>query len=256
MLLARPNRPPQSVLSLFSAGEPGFVWLPYFTKSLFQDAAMTIPAQVGGAVVKMLDLSGRGNTVTLTNASLQRDSAGCLYLAFNGLSTSGVTSAIDFSGVDKIMVIAGVHKASDAAAGTALELSVNATTNAGAFALLAPATAAANYRWRVGATTYTDVTATSPAAPVSNVVTGLGNLSGDSSILRIDGQQQSQDLVTDLGAGNLGNYAVYLGSRAGTSSWLNGRFYGAIVRGSSAASTAGQIADAERYLARLTGVSF
>ena len=44
---------------------------------------------------------------------------------------------------------------------------------------------------------------------------------------------------------NFGNYPIYIGSRAGTSLFFNGRMYGLIIRG--AQSTAAQITSGESY---------
>jgi hypothetical protein len=49
-----------------------------------------------------------------------------------------------------------------------------------------------------------------------------------------------------LGTGNFGNYPLYLLSRAGTSLFFNGRFYGSVGRG--AQSNDQQIAALEGYM--------
>jgi hypothetical protein len=84
-------------------------------------------------------------------------------------------------------------------------------------------------------------------------VTALGDIAGDAATLRINGAQINS-VSTDQGTGNYGNYALYFFARAGTSGFLNGQFYGAIVRGSAAVSSAAQITTAEAYMSRLTGV--
>ena len=48
-----------------------------------------------------------------------------------------------------------------------------------------------------------------------------------------------------------GNYPLYIGSRGGASTFLNGNFYGLIIRG--ALSTDPQITSAERFMNSKTG---
>jgi hypothetical protein len=260
VLTSPPKRPPANIMDLFRSGEPGLIALPFFMRSMFQDAAMTIPAVVGMPVVKMLDLSGRGNHITFTNVTLQQDAAGLEYLAFNGTTSSGVTGDIDFTATDKMTVCAGVHKASDGASGMICELSASADSNAGAFYVAHSAGEAANYavsNGTDGARSY--CFATTFAAPISNVITTAINRAGSTGPTEIqvwvNGAVPSLAYTEDgLASGNFGDYPLYIGQRGGISTPLNGRLYGLIVRG--AASTAGQIADAERYMAKLTGVNF
>lgn len=253
-VISKRNRPPPEVLNLFAAGEQGCIWLPNFQQFLFQDAAMTIPAVVGMPVVKQLDLSGRGNTRTLANVTLQQDSAGNKYLAANGTSSTGSTAAIDFSGTSSVNVFMGITKSSDAAAGCPIELSATSSTNAGTFAVFAPLTPAnTDLVFRGGSTSAPGqaATKTSLAAPYSAVLTGISNLNAVVE-LRLNGAVAATAAGNSSGA--FGNYPIYTFARNAASLFFNGRDYGTIVRG--AACTAGQIADVERYLARLTGVSF
>lgn len=257
VLLSKQSRPPANILSQFAAGEPGGIWLPHFQKSLFEDEAMTIPAQVGGAVVKMLDLSGRGNTVTFTNVTLQRDEAGLLYLAANGTSSSGVTAAIDFTGTDKITVVEGARKLADTS-GMLCELSVSGGATNGSFFIAAPAAAAAEYRFAVRGTQTASYAATTYTAPHTAVLSCVFDIAGADRATelfpRVNGAIPGTLTGTDqanAGTGSFGNHALYFFTRGGSSLFWNGRFYGRIVRGVT--STAGQIADATLYMNRLTG---
>lgn len=240
------------VASMFGGTEPGVVLDPSYTRSLFQDAAMTIPAAVGMPVFKALDLSGRGNTVTFTDVTLQQDDAGLKYLNFNGTSSAGSTSAIDFTGTDSMTVVCGIRKTADVGLpGIALELA----DAAGSFFLAAPRTGGTgDFGARSRGTVLADATtAANYPAPFSAVATITADISSDALDFRINGASVAT-AATDQGAGNYGNHPLYIGGRAATSLFTAMRLYGLIVRG--AASTAGQIADAERYMARLTGVNF
>jgi hypothetical protein len=88
-------------------------------------------------------------------------------------------------------------------------------------------------------------------APLTTVATGLGDISGDSVSIRINGTLSAADTTTDQGTGNYGNYPLYIGRRAGTSLPFNGRLYSLIVRG--AQSTDAQIASTETWVNGKTG---
>jgi hypothetical protein len=92
------------------------------------------------------------------------------------------TGSVDFSATDKMTVWAGVNKQSDAAVGALVELSVSSAANNGTFYITAPAGAAgSNYFWRSkGTGDGTVSSAANYAAPISNVLTGIGDISGDS----------------------------------------------------------------------------
>jgi hypothetical protein len=90
------------------------------------------------------------------------------------------------------------------------------------------------------------------AAPVSLVLTGIGDISGDLVRLRQNAVLIGSD-TDDNGTGNFGNYPLYIGMRGGVSLPLNGHIYGLIVRFSSANLGDAQIANAERWLNRKTG---
>jgi hypothetical protein len=88
------------------------------------------------------------------------------------------------------------------------------------------------------------------AAPITNVITGIGNIVGDRSILRVNAIQAAI-LTVDQGTGNFGNYPLYLFRRGGSTLPFNGRCYSLIVRG--AATTDTRIAQTERWVNKKTG---
>lgn len=186
------------------------------------------------------------------------DTAGFLpYLAFDGTDDSLLTNSVDFTATDKMTVWAGVRKLSDAATALIAELSANAASNAGSFWVAAPVSnGAANYEFRSGGSlpgtgiaTYTNAAI---AAPVTNVVTAIGDIAAPAATLRVNGAQVGSS-SSDQGTGNFGNYALFIGGRNNTSLRLNGRLYGLIVRG--AATSAAQVTSTERWMAGKTGVT-
>jgi hypothetical protein len=181
--------------------------------------------------------------------TLKQDASGFYYLNFDGTDDSLATSAINFTATDKMTVWAGVHKASDAAVQTAVSLG---NPLAGSFALKTPRTATVQWvNWSAGGTAL-PVVDYAIAAPVTLVVTGQASISDDSLILRANGVQVGSS-ATDQGSGNFGNHALYVGSLNGASQFLNGRIYSLVIRG--AASTATEIVQAERAIARKMGLA-
>jgi hypothetical protein len=164
------------------------------------------------------------------------------------MSTSTITP-----GTDKVQVFSGVRKLSDAAAGMIAELSANTGTNNGAFLLTAPATAAANYGWNArGANLNATLVPTGFVAPITNVLTGIGDISGDNATIRVNGAQVGTSSA-DQGPGNYLAYPLYIGARAGTSAFFSGHLYSLIVRFGPNLAT-GQISSTETWVASRTGI--
>ena len=251
ILLLMDDDGPPFPRSLFSAGEQG-IWLdPSDFSTLFQDAAGTTPVTAVGQPVGLIrDKSGRGNHSSQSTAAsrptLQQDSNGLYYLSFDGTDDGMATPSIDFTGTDKITVWVGVRKLSDATAGMVVELSATSCANNGSFYIAAPVTAAANYGWQSkGTLPSPSQSGSSFASPHTSVITGIGDISGDISRIRVNGTTITTT-TTDQGPGNYGNYPLYIGRRGGTTTPFNGRIYQLIVRG--AESNAGQIAATEAYV--------
>ena len=158
------------------------------------------------------------------------------------------TAAIDFSNSDKVTVVAGVRKLSDAARGMVIE----GTGSTGVFRFEAPVSASATYGMGHQGANATAVSAAQSgyAAPLTSVVTGLMNLGGPLVTLRVNGAQV-QTNSTATGGGNFNNSAIYLGRRSGTSLPFNGvlTFAFAINR----LLTANELAQVEAYANARTG---
>lgn len=144
---------------------------------------------------------------------------------FRGIQFDGVddflqTAAIDFSNSDKMTVVAGVRKLSDAARAMLVELGPPAAT--GTFRLEAPSAASPNYFFlSTGTASAGAGPVVTYAAPISNVVSGLSDISGDLTTIRINGTQAAQS-TADQGTGNYANDIIYIGRRGGTTLPFNG----------------------------------
>lgn len=251
--------------SLFALGEQGFWYDPSDFSTMFQDAAGTTPVTaVGQSVRRINDKSGRGNHATqstaLSRPTLQQDSTGRYYLSFDGTDDGMVTPSINFTGTDKMTVWAGVRKNADASTGTLLELSAQSTgaVNPGSFGIFAPrSAAAAEYSFLLCGSAVTSYSATSFAAPITNVLSVAYDIAGaaradevkprvNSAIPTLTGADSA-----NAGTGNFGNYPLYIGRRGGASLPFGGRIYQLIGRG--AATPLAQIQAMEQYVNAKTG---
>ena len=185
--------------------------------------------------------------------TLEQDGSGNWYLDFDGVDDYLYIPNLDMTASDKVTVWAAVRKNSDAAIGMAVELSGNSNSNDGSFRIAAPVSAGVDdYQFLSRGTISAAVTPTGFPAPTTNVLTGIGDISGDSTILRVDGVQAGSS-AANQGTGNYGSYPLYFGARAGSSLFSDVRAYGLIIRGG--ASTDAEITKTERYMARLSGVT-
>jgi hypothetical protein len=182
----------------------------------------------------------------------QVDETGRPYILFDGAGDGYVTPTIT-PGTDKVQLWAGIRKNSDAARGTVAELSTTIASNNGALQLTAPNAASATYAFESKGTTLTDAVATPFAAPLTSVVTGLGDIAGDSAIIRVNGVEADAD-TGDQGTGNYLAAPLYVGRRGAASQPFNGRLYQLAVRFGPNLDTS-RIEQVERYMAQKTGVT-
>lgn len=171
-----------------------------------------------------------------------------LYLRFDGVDDFLQTANVDFSGTDKVLVSAALRKTSDASAAIVVELSADMGTNNGAFYLAFPRSSSINEPMFGSRGTLVAVAINNSTlwpAPISSVLSGIGDISGDKAIRRVNGAL-SLTITADQGTGTYGNYPLYIGRRGGTSLPFNGRLYSLLIRG--AATPAATIAKIERYL--------
>ena len=176
------------------------------------------------------------------------------YLRFDGVDDSLSTNSISFTATDKMSVFAGVRKLSSAGFPTILESSANVGSNAGTFNVFASGSTSNSPGYIFGSRGTSAVTNASVdtgyAAPVTNTLTGIGNIAADTCILRVNGTQVASN-AADQGTGNYGNFPLYIGSRAGTSLPFNGQLYSMVIVGK--AVTAGELTSTEAYVNLKTG---
>lgn len=220
--------------------------------TLQQDSAGTIPvAAPGDPIGRIMDISGANNhavQATASNRPLWQTTFG----AFDGVDDSWATPTIDFTSTNKITIIAGVRKLSDATTGIITELSININSNNGTFALFGPPGPGQTLYAMGGKGTIIDTRfASGFPAPISNVVTGFADISAPTVGIRVNGVLISSATNT-LGTGTFGNYPLYIGRRGGTAVPFNGNLYGLIILG-RLLSTA-ERAMLEQYMAAKVGI--
>jgi hypothetical protein len=168
------------------------------------------------------------------------------------LETGSTATAFQNIGTDKVTVFAGVRKLSDASYPLVVELSANANSNSGAFNIIASGAVSGSAGWSYlsrGTASAQAQVGSGYASPITNLLTGLGNISGDQSTLRVNGTQVATS-STDQGTGNFGNYPAYFFRRGGTTLPFNGYEYGNIAVGKLL--TADQLTALETYMNGLT----
>ena len=181
---------------------------------------------------------------------LQQDGTGRYYLAFNGVNQWLQTNSIDFTYGDNMFVSAGVRKLSDAAGGVVAELSAAVAANNGSFYLAAPNGPGTSEAFSAKGTTQITAGNSSLTSPITTVVTGIADIAGATAVFRTN-SAISQTTSSSMGTGNYGNYPLYIGARAGSSLWFNGRLYGLVVAGKQASPS--EIASTEAWLNQKTG---
>ena len=203
--------------------------------------------------------TGFTGTVTLNSIEAVDISAGSVAapyaLQYDGVDDFLQTAAVNFTATDKVTVCHGVRKLSDAIAfGMVCETSTDLNSNNGGFYMVAPNVGSTPSFGFVSKGTTQSGAAANPGypAPFLGVVCGLGNISGDSSIIRVNGVQAGTS-ASDQGTGNFGNYPLYFGRRGGTSLPYNGLMYSSVCIGRLL--TAAELANVERWVARKTGVT-
>lgn len=227
----------QIIKSLFGLGGQGFAYDPNDLTTMWQDQAKLLPVTGEGQPIwHILDKSGNNNhafaTSSATRPILQRNATtGAYYLAFDGVDDFLQTNNIDFTATNKMSLFAGVTKLAGSAQIIA-ELSSSTPANAGSFYLVAGTDLGGNGYSSMARGSFSvgvnkaarNFTYQSPDVAVLSV---KHDISGDLSSMRRNGVVGIEGLE-DKGAGNFGNYPLFIGRRGGTLSPFNGHIYGII----------------------------
>ena len=163
------------------------------------------------------------------------------YLAFNGTNTAYVTPSIDFTGTDKMTVWAGFTEF-NTSAGILSELGVNAGSISRTFYLAVKDSGMTSFIARGDGTASIGRRATTG----NLILAGTADLSIPSVVTRINSTTVGNTVLVGNTAPAFSNNPLYIGARAGTSLFFNGRIYSLIVRG--AQSSLSQIEATENLI--------
>lgn len=211
------------------------------------DLSGATPISTGVGVGRVLDRSGAGNHVgkAAPSSLLTWQTDGTLsWLQANGGSDYLLNTLANFvlSGTDKLTLIAGLRKASDAAVGVLAETSANWTANAGTFTVRAPHVAGQpTFYFGLNSSALDIVVGTGYAAPISTVVECAFDIAGagilDEIKPVINGTLITTGAAGSPGTGNFGNYVLNL------LKGLTGNVYGLMLIG-------GAVSAADRLMLR------
>lgn len=256
---------------LSGVSSPKFWFDPSDAPSRFQDAA-------GSSLITASDqnfarindktgtISALSQSVTASMPLYQTD--GNLHWArADGSNDSWKSlSSVNLSATDKLTLIFGIRKRSDAATGMLMEFSPSTSANDGSFGVRAPQGAAANFAFvarGTGAAGGSDagrVTTNVYASPISAVVFLQYDLAQASTDLQItaeiNGVAPSLSLLglAAAGGGNFGNFFLHLFRRNDAILPTTADFFGMIGIGRLLTTTEKSLC--VRYMAAKTGVNF
>lgn len=224
------------------------------TVTMYQDAAGTTPVTaVGQPVGLILDKSGNAVNAQQTTINsrpvLRQGINGKYYLDFDGTDDFLLTGTLNLAPATAMAVCSGVYRATDANS-IYIEGGITIDSGSGKFALRSEVSVDFSYTSR-GTSNATAGTSATYTPPTTAVLTGLGDIPNDISILRLNGAQVGQSTADQGTAPNYDSHAYYMGMRAGASLPLNGRIYGMIVVGRSL--TTAELANTEAWMNGKTG---
>lgn len=247
-----------SPLSLFANGEQGVLYDMSNAASRFQDSAGTVPVVASGDPFgRILDLSGRGNhagQATTTSRPQYNLASGLSSALFDGTDDSWQTFAnLDLSATDKVTVIAGVRKLSDA--GTAVITEFGAAFNTpGSFYIVQTAATVEASAWSTAQIkrSLIPIAAAPTTAVLSSIVDFAQALPTDELTFRINGVVAPGTLTGAGVSGNFGTNTLNIGRRSSGLLPFNGNIYSLIIIGRLL--TAPELVNAERWTAQRCGV--
>lgn len=247
------------VAEIFASFAGPKLWIdPSKTESVSEDFSGTIPITNGTGVGRISDLSGGGNHIgqaTAASRPLWQQSSGLTWLQADGIANSLYSLAnFDCTSTDKITVLVGVRKISDAARGVLMELG-NGTLNG--FLIDAPTDASTKFRalsTQSGGNPASFTTDAQYAAPISAVLVATGNWSapaGQATSLEINGVNVGTLAITPTG-GTLPSAVLHLFRRNNATFPFAGGCSGLMIFGGVLSAQSRSIC--RSFMAQKTGV--
>lgn len=246
--------PDQQVAAIMAGFAGPKVWYDYSDLStLQQDSAGTTPVAIAGDPIgRVMDKSGAGNHSIQATAG-SRPLWQTTFAAFDGVDDNLASAAtIDFTSTDKLTMVLGVRRLSDAADEVIVSFGVNVSN--GSFYMKGPGSGMVTKFEFLSRGTAQSVPFTSSAtynAPITAVATGIANIAAPVATLRLNGVQVDNKVVTQ-GTGNYANNSLYTGKTSANSQFFNGNFYTALIIGRLL--TAPELVAFEQYTAGKCGI--
>lgn len=193
--------------------------------------------------------------ITTANQPVLKQDGSVRYLDFDGVNDGLVSrSTVDIGTTDAITVIAGILRDQNVNMEDIVGWGSN-PADVNKFRLCATFDASTNnaaFASR-GSTGDAGARAADTLTNTKYVLTGLGDISADTSIIRRNGVQMAAS-ATDQGTGNYtANQNLHLGSRGGSSRYFNGRLYALVVI--NRVLSGAELANAEAWVASKTGIT-
>lgn len=250
------GRVPWTPAALFANGEQGVFFWPRNASTLFQDLEQMTAAAEGDPCFRMLDLSSNAHHATApTSAARPVVATGGTGLEFNGTNQCMSTPEIDFTGTDEITIIAAIRRDLSGTDRLLIELGTS-NSQTGKFYLAAPEGAIEYASLSVGTATVSAnqrAEAHVSGTPSTNIITATHQISSDLSKIWVDGVPGT-NAVGDKGVGNFRSDRLYIGSRATTSLFFDGRLGGLLII--DRILTAEELTRAEDYFAGAEAIAF
>lgn len=242
--------------ALFASGEKGVMFDFTRASNLYTDSARTTLVSVSGdGIGNATDLSPNAkHASSIGSARPTWNSAG--YATWDAFDDYLQTAAIDFSGTNKISIIACISRQSSAAAGILAETSTGA--GAGAFYIAAPngagTTIEVGARGNVGLVRWRYTDSAPPSTGVYTADLDFSAASASEAGLRKNGATVGAAAGdTSENTGTFASYALNIGARNAASLFFNGRIYRLLVIGRALTTTERNAA--ERWAAQPVGIA-
>lgn len=147
-----------------------------------------------------------------------------LYRKPDGVDDWMQTSAVDFSGTDKVTIAAAVRKT-----GTTRGMILELPLASGAF-LLQSDEVADTVQFRSGGSSVSAVSVAGQVSPITRVYQCVGDIANDTATIRVNGALSVLSNA-DQGSGAFGSGVIYFDRRNGSSLPWSGRDYGTLIVG-------------------------
>jgi hypothetical protein len=220
--------------------------------TLFQDSAGTTPVTATtDPVGKVLDKSGNGHHATQSTDTARATlliAGGINSLKFDGIDDFLVTSSIDLTATDEVSTFVSAEMSDSGR--FLFEFSASVATNTGSFSSSIITTSMTSLSRGTAANNSNQRASQAATAGVDYVISSTHDISGDLTTQRIN-SVAGTNATGDKGAGNFGNYPLYIGARNGTTSFYDREIFTIFIMNDVA--TAQEIASAEVYMNKKTG---